>query len=94
MAEEKQRTVKVMKEKRTVSEEVKANIKHYNKMKKLIKEVLKEGPKTIPEIAKATQLPAHEATYFLMSMRKYGDVVTGEIDDMDEYFYYHLNQKN
>jgi len=53
---------------------------------------LKEGDYTIPELAAKTGLPLEIVTYNLMTLRKYGDVITGELDDMDEYFYYKLKQ--
>jgi len=31
--------------------------------------------------------------YYLMTLRKYGDVETGEIDDMDEYYSYKRKKK-
>jgi len=33
-----------------------------------------------------------EATFYIMSLRKYGLVTAGEQDEMDEYFYYHLKK--
>jgi predicted transcriptional regulator len=94
MEVEKGKTIKFIKEKRKVSENVKKNLKEFARIKKTIINVLKDGPKTIPQIADATGIADYTVTYYLMTLRKYGDVETGEIDDMDEYFFYQLKQKN
>ena len=87
---EKTKTIDIIKEKRTVPEHVKQRMKTFNKIKKTIKNSLKEGQKTIPEIAEATELPQDVVTYNLMTLIKYGDIIAGEIDEDDEYFYYKL----
>ena len=92
MKAEKGKTINYIKERREVPEKAKELRKIYAAKRKLILKALEEEGKTIPEIAKATGLPLHETTYYLMSLRKFGDVVTGEIDDMDEYFYYELKK--
>lgn len=92
MDAEKGKTVKYLKEKRAVPAEVKEQLKYFNRIKKLILSSLKEGDKTIPELAEELKIPAHEITYQLMSLLKYGMVETGEIDDMDEYFQYKIKE--
>ena len=82
-----------IKEKRTVSEEVKEKRKEDNRINKLILKALESGPKTIPQIAKETGLEDDIVTYNLMTLRKYGKLETGEIDDMDEFFSYKLKPK-
>ncbi len=54
-----------------------------------ITKALKDGPKTVPEIAKATGLSKDEIFWHLMTMHKYGVV---EPDEKDEagYFRYRL----
>ncbi|NOR87659.1 MAG: hypothetical protein GQ527_08630 [Bacteroidales bacterium] len=87
------KTIDVMKENRTVSPEVKERIKAFNKLKKLILKSLGSEEKTIPEIAKEIELNSDAITYNLMTLLKYGFVITGEIDDDDEYYYYKLKEK-
>ena len=87
---EKGKTVKYLKEKRQVSENVKEQLKDFSKIKRQILTILKEGDKTIPELSQELKMPAHEVMYHLMSLLKYGFVETGEIDDMDEYFQYKI----
>lgn len=53
-----------------------------------IMSILKEGPRTIPEIAGATGYPSYEVVFWIMGMRKYGYVSeTGEVTD-DGYYKY------
>ena len=87
------KTIDHIKKIRTVSDEVKAKRKEFNRIKKLIKKALEPGPKSIPQLAKEVDLSIDVITFHLMTLRKYGDVETGEIDDMDEYFSYKLKQK-
>ncbi len=61
-------------------------------MKRAIRQALEDGPLTIPELAEKLDISKAEATYYLMSLRKYGLVTAGEQDDMDEYFYYQLKK--
>ena len=92
METKKIKTIDIIKEKRTVSAEAKQNLKEYNKIKKLILKSLESEAKTIPQIAGETELPPDVVTFYLMTLRKYGSIETGEIDDMDEYFSYKLKK--
>ena len=57
-------------------------------MRDKILTLLKEGPKTIPEIAKALGRPSNEVMYWVMAARKYGYVEEGtEVSDEGFYFY-------
>lgn len=88
-----EKTIDIIKEKRKVAETLKAHVKEHNKNKKAILNALKEGPKSIPQIAEVSGLPLDTVTYQLMTLRKFGQVETGELDDMDEYFNYRLTEK-
>ncbi len=92
MEAKKIKTIDIIKEKRSVSAEVKQKLKEYNQIKKLILKSLEPEAKTIPQIAAEIELPLDVVTYYLMTLRKYGKIETGEIDDMDEYFYYKLKK--
>ena len=87
---EKGKTYKYLKEKMTVSGDVKENLKKYNKIKKSILNSLKSGEKSIPQIVEETNFSLSEITYHLMSLRKFGFIVESELDDMDEYYFYKL----
>ena len=90
MEVEKGKTAKYLKEKRPVPKEVTEQLKYFTRIKKSILNALKEGDKTIPQLAEILATPKDEVVFQLMSLLKYGFVETGEIDDMDEYFYYKI----
>ena len=85
-------TAKILKEKRPVPKKVTEQLKYFTKIKKQILNALKDGDKTIPQLADELGLPADEVMFHLMSLLKYGQVETGEVDDMDEYFYYKIKE--
>jgi predicted transcriptional regulator len=95
MEEKKQRatrTIDLLKKERQVPAAVKENLKEFNRMKRAIRQALDEGPMTIPELAGKLGIDSADATYYVMSLRKYGLITVGEQDDMDEYFYYQLKK--
>lgn len=93
MKTDKIKTIDVIKEKRKVPEGLMEKRKEYNDVRKLIKKALGDGPKTIPQIANETGISSSVITYTLMTCRRYGEIETGELDDMDEYFTYYLRKK-
>jgi len=95
MTEEKKKqlTVTLMKEKRTVPDEVKEKSKKFVRMRKAIKASLKEGPKSIPQLVEEMKLPTDVVTYYVMSLNKFGDIAVGELDEDDEYYSYELPKK-
>lgn len=92
MEVEKGKTAKYLKEKRPVPKEVTEQLKYFTKTKKLLLNALKEGDKTVPQLAEKLQMPKDEVMFQVMSLLKYGFVETGEIDDMDEYFSYKIKK--
>lgn len=90
--EAKTKTINIIKETRKVPAHVTEGRKKYVQIRKAILEALKTEGKTIPQIAKVTQLPSSEITYYLMTLLKFGDVAVEGIDDMDEYFIYKLKK--
>lgn len=89
---EKGMTYKYLRDKRVVPQEVKDELKEFNRIKKIVLEALKEGDQTIDQLTQKLNMPKHEVVYYVMSLIKYGFVQTGEVDDMDEYFTYNLKQ--
>jgi hypothetical protein len=59
-------------------------------MKDRIAKILKDGPQTIPELAKALGYPSQEVTIWLFAMRRYGEVEVIGKPDVDGYFRYAL----
>lgn len=60
-------------------------------MKDKIVDLLREEPKTIPEIAEALECPSQEALLWIMALWRYGTVVEVEKKRTEEYFQYKLN---
>jgi len=86
------KTIDVMKQKREPSKIASAGRKEFVKIKKIIKASLKEGSKTIPQLAEDTKLEKSVLMYSLMSLRKYGEIIEIGVDDMDEYYIYDLKK--
>jgi hypothetical protein len=59
-------------------------------MKDRLAKILKEGPRTIPELAEALGYPSHEVVVWLFAMRRYGEVEVVGKPDVDGYFKYDL----
>lgn len=95
MTEEKKKqlTAILLREKRTVPDEVKEKSKKFVRMRKAIKTSLKEGPKSIPQLVEEMKLPTDVVTYYVMSLNKFGDIAVGELDEDDEYYSYELPKK-
>jgi predicted transcriptional regulator len=52
-----------------------ALLKEQKRVQQEICKVIREDPKTVPEIAEAVGMPAHEVLWYLASYKKYGIVV-------------------
>lgn len=61
-----------------IVERVRAMVKEQNRVEKKILQALKDGPKTVPEIAGDTGLPSQTVFWFLMGLKKYGRVTESE----------------
>lgn len=59
-------------------------------MKDRILALLREGPKTIPELAEALGFPPREVTLWVMAMRRYGALEELPKPKADDYFRYGL----
>ena len=66
--------------------------KEQRKVIKQIKEALKDGPKTIPQIASATGLSVGVVTWYVMTLVKYGELSHSE-EEVDGYYLYSLPEK-
>lgn len=86
-------TIKKLKEERNIPDSLKEEVKEFGRINRAITNALKKGPKTIPQIADITKLETHKVTFHLMTLLKYGKIEAGDIDDMDEYYFYELKNK-
>ncbi len=71
-------------------ERARKQVKTQTARMKAIKEALKGGGRTVPELADALRLPAAEVLWYITAMRKYGGVVEGDKDG--DYFRYELSE--
>ena len=55
-----------------ISDRLKADYKQQIQIHKAIKEALKNGPRTIPDIAEAAQLPADSVMWHVIALQRYG----------------------
>jgi predicted transcriptional regulator len=55
---------------------------------KTIKEALRQGPRTVPELAEIIDLSSTEIFWYLAALKKYGEIVEGE--KAGSYFRYAL----
>jgi hypothetical protein len=56
--------------------------------------ILKDGPKTLTEIAQALNHPTAEVTKWVMMMRRYGKIAELPKSRADDYYQYKLNEGN
>jgi predicted Rossmann fold nucleotide-binding protein DprA/Smf involved in DNA uptake len=59
-------------------------------MRDKVLDAVRDGPKTIPEIAQAIGFPVNEVMYWVMAARKYGYVEESKEPTEDDYFRYSL----
>ncbi|MEA3438660.1 MAG: transcriptional regulator [Chloroflexota bacterium] len=90
----KQRT-QMLKELREVHKDTvastQARLKKQKKIYRDINKVIKDGSKTVPEIAEAVGLETHVVLWNLTVLKKYGDV--SEAGMSGEYFLYGLTEE-
>jgi DNA-directed RNA polymerase specialized sigma subunit len=86
------KTIDIIKQKRKVPEAFRQRHKEYLALRKKIREALADGEATIPEIAAKSGIPADQVVFIVMTMRKYNEIVAGEMDDLHEYYQYKLSE--
>jgi len=69
-------------------EKAQAYLKDQQVFRRELRKAMKGGPKTIPEIAEAVQLPSDQVLWHVMAMKKY-DLVR-EVGMQAEYYQYQL----
>lgn len=69
-------------------ERTQALLKEQQAFRKQLRTAMADGPKTIPEIAEATQLPSDQVMWHVMAMKKY-DLVR-EAGKSGDYYQYAL----
>jgi hypothetical protein len=62
-------------------------------MRRRILEILRDGPKTVPETAEALGLTSHETMWWMMGFVSYGYVAPSERAGDDGYYRYRLVER-
>ncbi len=90
----KERTpLQMLKEKRGgVPRELIERNKQVVKLRKQVIAALKDGPRTVPQIAEATGIESKTVFWHVVSMKKYGKVAEGQ--PSGDYFEYALVEKD
>lgn len=73
-----------------ISEAKKAWSKEQRTVLKAIREALKNGPRTVPALAAETHLPGHQVLWYLMGMKRYGQVTEAGMEG--DYFRYQIKE--
>ena len=63
-------------------------LKEQKAVRRSIGQAIREAPKTVPEVAEATRLPANEVLWHIIAMKKYDQVI--ETDMCGEYYQYQM----
>ena len=72
----------------TPNRDVREVIREEPVMRARILAALRDGPLTVPEIARALDAPTHEVVFWVMGMRRYGWLAEVKGSDADGYFQY------
>jgi predicted transcriptional regulator len=65
-------------------------LKEQNTIRKQIRQAMADGPKTIPEIVEATQLPSEHIMWHIIAMKKYNLVTEAGMNG--SYYQYQLTE--
>jgi len=88
-AKKRSETLKRLREDhRETVERTQALLKEHNTIRKQIRQTMADGPKTIPEIVEATQLPGEHIMWHIIAMRKYN--LVAEAGMSGSYYQYQL----
>lgn len=83
------RPVQILRERRGgVPGELMERNRRHGVIRRKILAALKKEPMTVPELARAVELPTHEVFWHVVGMKKYGKVA--ESEQVDGYFKYEL----
>ena len=65
-------------------------LKEQQTARKAISRAIQGAPKSVPQIAEATDIPPHDVLWYVASMKKYGLVKEEGLDEDYEYYLYSL----
>ena len=88
---DKEALKKLRESRRKMIEKARQAIKTQNQDIKKIRDELQSGPKTVPEIARAIQMPSALVLRYVSGLKKYGLLLEGTKED--DYFKYELTKQ-
>jgi len=90
--DDKEKLKALREERKDILERNKGLLKKQNQEINLIKKELKNGPRTVPALVAATGLTGDKVLWYVMAMKKYGELQEGEL--AEGYFNYTLVAKS
>ena len=83
------RAIDLLRERRGgIPPDLKESFNDQQRIRKALRESLKAGPRTVPQLATDTRLASSVVLWHLMAMRRYGEVLDGP--EQDGYLLYRL----
>jgi predicted ArsR family transcriptional regulator len=70
-----------------------ALLKEQQAVRRSLQRALQAGPQTVPQLAEATGLPAHQVLWHVTALKKYGQVEEVGMDEDETYFLYRLSKE-
>jgi predicted ArsR family transcriptional regulator len=70
-----------------------ALLKEQQAVRRSLQRALQAGPQTVPQLAEATGLPAHQVLWHVTALKKYGRVEEAGIDEDEVYYLYRLSKE-
>lgn len=96
MEAKKKRTemlVEMRKEHRDTVQKAQELLKAQQSTRKTLERALTGGPHSVPQLAQAVNMPAHEVLWHIAAMKKYGIVVEAGTDESGDYYLYRLTKE-
>ena len=85
--------IQVLRERRGgVPKDLLAKNREQKRLVKRLKEALGGGPATVPDLAAETGIGTGKVLWYVMAMKKFGEVIEGE--ERDGYFEYALKEED
>ena len=85
--------VEMRKERRDRVQKAQELLKAQQSAHKALERALTGGPHSVPQLAQAVNMPAHEVLWHVAAMKKYGSVAEAGTDESGDYYLYRLTKE-
>jgi len=82
--------VEMRKEHHDTVQKAQEMLKAQQSVRKVLEKTLAGNPQSVPQLAEASGIPAHEVLWHMAAMKKYGLVAEAGTDDSGDYYLYRL----